>query len=346
MRDSFESDFGGLFLLADLSFKFLLLSRCLCLLFLLFLAGSWCLTLSGTLGSFSLLLLFLWLGCRLATRSLHGDLLFLSPELGHFDLLEKWDSINIVLDANSEFGGGCRVISFRSLAGTDIILCDCIRETIHERSALAVVDLESKASYLVIEFELLYEWELLTDLEEVCIVLSRLGLTRLRILELVVDSDWQVIVIVHSEVLHCEMRSHHSTVERSTSSDALSGVEGALKFLLLENLLDDCLNDWGTGAITNKFDKIDLLRGQAGEGNNVTKESGKLADLRVNELLEFFSLELSGKIFLIHEVIDVDVGLSITTEKLSSLLDGLVQSQSRSNSFTRVTAVLGIELFT
>ena len=103
----------------------------------------------------------------------------------------------------------------------------------------------------------------MTDLEEVCIVLSRLGLTRLRILELVVDSDWQVIVIVHSEVLHCEMRSHHSTVERCTSSDALSGVEGALKFLLLEDLLDDCLNDWGTGAVTNKFDKIDLLRGQA-----------------------------------------------------------------------------------
>ena len=71
-----------------------------------------------------------------------------------------------------------------------------------------------------------------------------------------------------------------------------------------------------------------------------------MADLRVNELLEFFSLELSDKIFLIHEVIDVDAGLGITTEKLSSLLDGLVQSQSRSDSFTRVAAVLGIELFT
>lgn len=118
-------------------------------------------------------------------------------------------------------------------------------------------------AFLVVELELLNEWELLAELKEVVVLLRLLGLVRDNVCELVVYIDWHVVVVVHRKLLHVEMRSHHGAVESGASSDAFKRVQGALQLFLLKDLLDDCLHDRGSRAITNKLNEVDLIGAQA-----------------------------------------------------------------------------------
>ena len=123
--------------------------------------------------------------------------------------------------------------------------------------------MKSDGTNFVIKLQLLNEGELLADREEIAVLFRFLWLSSFGILECVLEGDGQIIVVVHREGLHIEVRSHHGAVERSTSSDALKSVEGSLKFFLLEDLFDDRLNDRSTGTISDKLHKVYLLSSKA-----------------------------------------------------------------------------------
>ena len=55
------------------------------------------------------------------------------------------------------------------------------------------------------------------------------------------------------------MWCHHGTVKRGTPGDTLERVERALELLLLEDLLNDSLNNRSPGAITYKFNELNLI---------------------------------------------------------------------------------------
>ena len=95
--------------------------------------------------------------------------------------------------------------------------------------------------------------------EEVAVLLGVFWLSSLQVGKLVVDCHWQVVVVFHLEVRDIEERRHHGRVESSTSCNALDSVERALKLGLLEDLFDDCIYDWGTGAVSNKLNKMNLI---------------------------------------------------------------------------------------
>ena len=109
-------------------------------------------------------------------------------------------------------------------------------------------------------FELLHERELLALVEDVAVLLGFLFLTRFGVGELVFDGHGQVVVVVHREGLHIEVRSHHSTVQSGTSGHGLDGIERALELLLLENLLDDSLHDGSTSAVSDQLNELNLVR--------------------------------------------------------------------------------------
>ena len=69
----------------------------------------------------------------------------------------------------------------------------------------------------------------------------------------------------------------------------------------------------------------------------------QLAHLRVNQLLELVTSQLSVQVLLLHQVIDADVGLSVTTKKFPCLLNRLIESQAAPWALPGVTAVLGSE---
>ena len=92
---------------------------------------------------------------------------------------------------------------------------------------VAIVDLEGEETFFVVKFELLDKRELLSELEEVTVLLGLFWLVGLRVRELVIDIDRHVVVVVHSEVLNREMRSEHGTVQSGTSRDALRGIKGS-----------------------------------------------------------------------------------------------------------------------
>ena len=52
------------------------------------------------------------------------------------------------------------------------------------------------------------------------------------------------------------------------------------------------------------------------------------------------------QVLLLHKVINANVGLSVTTKKLSGLLNGLIKSKAASWAFPWVTSVLCSKLVT
>jgi len=86
-----------------------------------------------------------------------------------------------------------------------------------------------------------------------------LGLSGDGVSELIVDRDWQVVVVVHSKRLNREVGGHHGGVEGGASCDAVDRVEGSLELLLLEDLLDEGLHNWRAGCISNQLDEVDLV---------------------------------------------------------------------------------------
>ena len=122
-----------------------------------------------------------------------------------------------------------------------------------------VVDLNSNLTLFVIKFELLNKREFLSRIEELSVFFGLFGFASLQILESVVDIHRVVVVIVHREALHVEVRSHHGTVQRGTSGDTLERVERALELLLLEDLLNNSLNNRCPSAVTNKLNKLNLI---------------------------------------------------------------------------------------
>ena len=107
------------------------------------------------------------------------------------------------------------------------------------------------------------ERELLADSKEIAILFRFLWLSSFGVLKCVLEGDGQIIVVVHRESLYIEVRSHHGTIERSASSDALESIESSLELFLLEDLFDDRLNDRSTGTISDKLHKVYLLGSEA-----------------------------------------------------------------------------------
>ena len=75
-----------------------------------------------------------------------------------------------------------------------------------------VVDLNSNLTLFVIKFELLNKREFLSRIEELAVFFGLFGFASLQILESVVDIHRVIVVIVHREILHVEVRCHHGTV--------------------------------------------------------------------------------------------------------------------------------------
>ena len=65
-----------------------------------------------------------------------------------------------------------------------------------------------------------------------------------------------------------------------------------------------------------------------------------MADLRVNYLLEFVTVQLPVEVLLVDKVVDVDTCLGVTGEKLSCLFDSLVKSENASRVLPWVFACL------
>jgi len=239
-----------LLLLGDWSLSFLLFfSRC-CSIF-----------------STTLLLIFLLIlggDDRRGSTGLNRNFLLLGPMFSHFDALKFWDLVDVVLDADSKLSKAAWHISVRSLAFTDVILGDRLWKTGHEggSSRLVIADRQRHLSFLVVEFKGLDERELLAEREEVLVHLWLLSLIGDWVRELIVDRDWQVVVIVHRKRLNREVGGHHGGVEGGASCDAIERVEGSLELLLLEDLLDDGLHNRGAGSVTNQLDELDLVGSQ------------------------------------------------------------------------------------
>ena len=77
--------------------------------------------------------------------------------------------------------------------------------------------------------------------------------------------------------------------------------------------------------------------------NASPEKSGQLANLWVNQLLKLVTSQLSVQVLLLQQVIDANVGLSVTTEKLPGFLNGLEESQAATRALPRVTTMLGCE---
>ena len=97
-----------------------------------------------------------------------------------------------------------------------------------------VVDLNSNLTLFVIKFELLNKREFLSRIEELAVFFGLFGFASLQILESVVDIHRVVVVIVHREILHVEVRCHHGTVKRGSSCYTLERVKRALKLFFFE----------------------------------------------------------------------------------------------------------------
>ena len=168
--------------------------------------------------------------------------------------------IDVVLYADDELCGTAWHVSLASLSTSDIILCDRCWETLHELCFVTVVNLECQLALFIVELKLLDKWEPLAEPEEVAVLLGVFWLSCLQVGKLVVDCHWEVVVVFHLEVRDIEEWSHHGRVESCTSCDALDSVKRALKLWLLEDLFDDCIYDWGTCAVSNKLNKMNLIR--------------------------------------------------------------------------------------
>ena len=209
VRNSLECHIDSSFLLTLLNFKFLLL--CWRWLFWSLLLFSGC---SLTLSSWRVGLGFLLGGSGLDTASrLDGDFLLLSPVLGHFNTIKSGNLIDVILDPDAEFGCAAWYISLGAFATSNVVLGDRLGKTLQKLSLVTVVDLELHETLLVVEFELLHKRELLSKIEEVTIFFRFFCLVGLWVSKLVVHIDWHVVVIVHCECLHIEVRSHHGAVE-------------------------------------------------------------------------------------------------------------------------------------
>ena len=248
MGNGLEGHFGGALLLASLNLVLLFFSNCRFR--------------SGGCGISVFLILFLLRSGNGFRSSLNGNFLFLFPHLRHLNQLKLGNLVDVVFDANAELSFGARVVSSSAFALADIVLCDRGGKTSHEAGVLTVVDGQRKAAFLVVEVKLLHEREFLAYLEEVWVCLHFL-LSSIFSFELVIKGDGQVVVVVHDERLHSEVRGDHGAVEGSSSGNALKSVEGARELLLLKDLLADGLDDWGTGTITNQFDEVNLVRLEA-----------------------------------------------------------------------------------
>ena len=147
--------------------------------------------------------------------------------LAHLDALEHGDLIDIILYPDAELGRAAWYISLGALSTADVVLSDRRGQSRQDLRLVAVVDLELEQALLVVEFELLHERELLTQLEEVAVLFGLLGLVSLGVRELVVHIDWIVVVVIHREVLHGEVRRDHGAVQGGASRDALGSIQGA-----------------------------------------------------------------------------------------------------------------------
>lgn len=143
-------------------------------------------------------------------------------------------------------------------------------------------------------------------MEEITVLFRVLRLLRLEVLELVVHVNVLVVVIFHLELTDVEERSHHGGVEGCATGNALRCIESALQLRLVKDLLADGLDNRGTCAVTNELHTIYLISCKTGSLNRLAEELGKLTHLRVNELLELFSLHLSVHVFVIEEVVNID----------------------------------------
>ena len=54
----------------------------------------------------------------------------------------------------------------------------------------------------------------------------------------------------------------------------------------------------------------------------------KLLDLRLYKLFKLITCQLSAQIFVIHQIVDVNVSLSVATEDLSCLFDALKHTRA------------------
>ena len=201
MRHSFKGNIHRALLLSNLCFKLLLFGLSFLFLFLcrLHAFGS----------SISL--------CDLSGRgsrsgrftTFDGNFLLFGPKLTHFDTLELRDLVDIVLDANGQFCRATFHVLFSALATAHIVLRDRRRQTCHDLGLITIVDFNGHLSLFVVKFELLYQWELLTQIEEVTVFFWVLSLSCFQIGELVVDRNRHVVIVLHSEVLNVEVRSDH-----------------------------------------------------------------------------------------------------------------------------------------
>ena len=124
MRDSLESHIGSALLLTSFELELLLLWGWN-FSFLLFSSRR---SISGSIS----LLFLLGGGGRLGSTVLNRDLLLLGPMFSHLDALKLWDLVDVVLDADGEFGEAAWHFSVSSLAPTDVILSDSLGKTSHE----------------------------------------------------------------------------------------------------------------------------------------------------------------------------------------------------------------------
>jgi hypothetical protein len=81
-----------------------------------------------------------------------------------------------------------------------------------------------------------------------------------------------------------------------------------------------------------------------GLGKGLNHELSVLLEVRLDELLELFTGELSVEVLLIEQVVHVDVGLGVSTEQLAGLLGGLEKTQTASGHGEGIVSVLLGEL--
>ena len=141
--------------------------------------------------------------------------------LCHLNAVKNGNLVDVIFDSNAKLGGAAWNVGLGALATANVILSDGGRQACQELCLLTVVDLEGQKAFLVVKLELLDKGELLAEFKEVAVLLGLLWLVGLNVRELVVHVDWHVVVVVHCEVLHVEVRREDGAVESCTPGNAL-----------------------------------------------------------------------------------------------------------------------------
>lgn len=296
----------------------------------------------GSAGAlFSLILLFSSGSVFVGHSTTDGHLLHFRPGLSKLSALEASDLMEVVLNLNDELRFA---LSVRVLESTfsNVVTSQLGGESLHELGkvvgVVVVVEEAAHVTELVLEGHALGHGEVRADGEE----FHRFLLVGL-VSEVVGDTEGECVVVLDGEASGSEGGTEHSSLHGGSFSNTLKGLEGTEKLGLLEDLLEDGGDDGGTGAITEELDGVDISKVELGELNSLSADHGEPVSDGLNPLFHFIAFDVSVKVLLIEEVINTDVGFSISSEYLSGLLGSLHNAELASDIFHRIVLVLFVE---